>query len=163
MDSGELAGTSNSYKLSGLADGNWSIKVRAKNNHGTWSEWAYRSLIIDTVAPTLNVVLDKATLWPANNSLVSVKATVKAEDGLSKVESVVLLSITPNTAVDSYESMVQQAEFGTFDTEFMLLAKKAKGKEPLVYTIKYRAVDRAGNVAETSATVTVPHHQSEKK
>ena len=163
MDSGELAGTSNSYKLSGLADGNWSIKVRAKNNHGTWSEWAYRSLIIDTVAPTLNVVLDKETLWPANNSLVSVKATVKAEDGLSQVESVVLLSITPNTAVDSYESMVQQAEFGTFDTEFMLLAKKAKGNEPLVYTVKYRAVDRAGNVTETSVTVTVPHDQSEKK
>ena len=127
MDSGELAGTSDSYKLSGLADGNWSIKVRAKNNHGTWSEWAYRSLIIDTVAPTLNVVLDKETLWPANNSLVSVKATVKAEDGLSQVESVVLLSITPNTAVDSYESMVQQAEFGTFEYRVYAAGQKSQG------------------------------------
>ena len=125
MDSGELAGASNSYKLSGLADGNWSIRVRAKDNQGAWSEWAYRSLIIDTVAPTLNVVLDKETLWPANNSLVKVTATVETGDELSQVE---LLSITPSIAVGSYESMVQEADFGTFDTEFKLLAKKAKGK-----------------------------------
>jgi hypothetical protein len=73
-----------------------------------------------------------------------------------------LLSITPSVDVDRYESMVQGAEFGTFDTEFMLLAKKAKGKEPLVYTITYRAVDRAGNVTEASDTVTVPHDQGKK-
>ena len=157
MDSGELAGTSNSYKLSGLADGNWSIRVRAKNNRGAWSEWAYRSLIIDTVAPTLNVVLDKETLWPANNSLVNVKAQLKPRMSCLRWN---LLSITPSAAVDSYESMVQQADFGTFDTEFMLLAKKAKGTEPLVYTINYKAADRAGNVTETSVTVTVPHDQS---
>ena len=160
MDSGELAGTSNSYTLDGLADGNWSIRVRSKDNRGAWSEWTYRSLIIDTVAPTLNVVPDKETLWPANNRLVKVTATVETGDELSQVK---LLSITPSVAVDSYESMVQEADFGTFDTEFMLLAKKAKGMEPLVYTIKYSAVDRAGNVTEKSITVTVPHDQSGDK
>ncbi|WP_258881567.1 glycoside hydrolase family 9 protein [Paenibacillus sp. sptzw28] len=159
VDSGELAGASGSYTLDGLEDGDWSIRVRLKDNRGDWSEWAYRSLIIDTVAPTLNVVLDKETLWPANNRLVKVTATVETADE-SQVE---LLSITPSVAVDSYESMVQEADFGTSDTEFMLLAKKAKGKEPLVYTITYRAIDQAGNVTEASVTVTVPHDQSGNK
>ncbi|MDQ0114479.1 cellulase family glycosylhydrolase, partial [Paenibacillus harenae] len=156
LDSGELGGATNSYTLDELADGNWSIRVRVQDNQGAWSEWAYRSLIIDTAAPTLNVVLDKETLWPANNKLVKVTAAVETEDELSQVE---LLSITPSIAVDSYESMVQEADFGTFDTEFKLLAKKAKGKEPLVYTITYRAIDQAGNVTEASDTVTVPHDQ----
>jgi endoglucanase len=160
VDSGELAGTSSSYTLDGLADGDWSIRVRSKDNRGAWSEWAYRSLIIDTAAPTLNVVLDKETLWPANNRLVKVTATVETGEELSQVK---LLSITPSVAVDSNESMIQDADFGTPDTEFMLLAKKAKGKEPLVYTITYRAIDRAGNVTEASDTVTVPHDQSGNK
>lgn len=159
-DSGELAGASGSYTLNGLADGDWSIRVRAKDNRGAWSEWAYRSLRINTVAPTLNVVLDKETLWPANNKLVKVTATVETDVELSQVE---LLSITPSIAVGSYESMVQEADFGTFDTEFKLLAKKAKGKEPLVYTITYRAIDQAGNVTEASVNVTVPHDQSGNK
>ncbi|RCW48416.1 glycoside hydrolase family 5 protein [Paenibacillus prosopidis] len=159
VDSGELAGASGSYTLNGLADGDWSIRVRAKDNRGAWSEWAYRSLGINTVAPTLNVVLDKETLWPANNKLVKVTATVETDVELSQVE---LLSITPSIAVGSYESMVQEADFGTFDTEFKLLAKKAKGKEPLVYTITYKAIDQAGNVTEADVTVTVPHDQSGK-
>ncbi|MGF7030866.1 endoglucanase [Paenibacillus mucilaginosus] len=160
LDSGELTGASESYTLQGLADGNWSIRVRTKDNRGAWSEWAYRSLVIDTVAPTLNVVLDKETLWPANNRLVKVTAAVDTGNELSQVE---LLSITPSAAVDRYESMVQEAEFGTFDTEFKLLAQKAKGKEAQVYTITYRAIDRAGNVTEVSVTVTVPHDQSGNK
>ena len=159
VDSGELAGASGSYTLNGLADGDWSIRVRAKDNRGAWSEWAYRSLRIDTVAPTLNVVLDKETLSPANNKLVKVTATVESDVELSQVE---LLSITPSIAVGSYESMVQEADFGTFDTEFKLLANKAKGKEPLVYTITYKAIDQAGNVTEADVTVTVPHDQSGK-
>ncbi len=136
VDSGELAGASSSYTLDGLADGDWSIRVRLKDNRGAWSEWTYRSLIIDTIAPTLNVVLDKETLWPANNRLVKVTATVETGEELSQVK---LLSITPSVAVDSYESMVQEADFGTFDT------------------------DGAGNVTEASVTVTVPHDQSRNK
>ncbi|MCK9857048.1 DUF5011 domain-containing protein [Paenibacillus sp. ATY16] len=58
--------------------------------------------------------------------------------------------------------MVQEADFGTLDTEFKLLAQKAKSKEPLVYTITYRATDQAGNVTEASATVTVPHDHGKK-
>ncbi|WP_240647342.1 cellulose-binding protein [Paenibacillus nanensis] len=159
VDSGERSGASGSYTLNGLADGDWSIRVRLKDNGGAWSEWAYRSLIIDTAAPTLKVVLDKETLWPANNKLVKVTATVETDVELSQVE---LVSITPSAAVDRYETMVQGAEFGTFDTEFKLLAEKAKGKEPLLYTITYRAIDQAGNVTEASATVTVPHDQGKK-
>ncbi|WP_223829921.1 cellulase family glycosylhydrolase [Paenibacillus arenilitoris] len=159
VDSGELEGATNSYTLDELADGTWSIKVRVKDNQGAWSEWAYRSLVIDTVPPTLNVFMDKETLWPANNKLVKVTATVETDVELSQVE---LLSITPSVEVDRYESMVQGAEFGTFDTEFKLLAKKAKGKEPLVYTITYKAIDQAGNVTEASATVKVPHDQGKK-
>ncbi|MGF7036145.1 hypothetical protein J2T17_007196 [Paenibacillus mucilaginosus] len=160
VDSGELAGASGSYTLNGLADGDWSIRVRAMDNRGAWSEWAYRSLSINMVPPTLNVVLDQETLWPANNKLVKVTATIETDVELSQVE---LLSITPSVAVDRHESMVQEADFGTLDTEFLLPAKKAKGKEPLVYTITYRAIDQAGNVTEASDTVTVPHDQSGEK
>ncbi len=38
-------------KLEGIGEDTYALRDRTKDSHGAWSEWAYRSLTIDTVAP----------------------------------------------------------------------------------------------------------------
>ena len=85
---------------------------------------------IDKTAPTLNVVLDKTTLWPPNHQLVTVKANVSTNDSLSGISSIVLTSITSNEPDNGLSdgdksNDIQGAQIGTLDTEFMLRAEKS--------------------------------------
>lgn len=114
---------------------------------------------LDKTAPTLNVVLDQTRLWPANNKLVSVNATVTANDDISQLASVVLQTITGN---EPDNNAIQDAEFGTYDTIFSLRAERLGQGTDRTYTITYVATDQAGNQATAQATVIVPHDQRDK-
>ncbi|TVY07487.1 Ig-like domain-containing protein [Paenibacillus cremeus] len=123
---------------------------------------------IDKIAPTANVVLDKNTLWPANHQLASITASVTAADSLSGINSIVLTSITSNEPDNGLEAGdqsndIQGAEFGTFDTGFMLRAERTGNGTGRMYTITYTVTDNAGNTTNASAIIVVPHDQSGKK
>ncbi|ULL17083.1 hypothetical protein DVH26_23145 [Paenibacillus sp. H1-7] len=116
---------------------------------------------IDKTAPSLKVTLDKKVLWPANHKMVTVTASVYAEDALSHLDSVVLTSITSNEndndAGKDQQPDIQEASYGTYDTTFMLRAEREGKGSGRVYTITYTAADQAGNINTVSETVTVPH------
>ncbi|MDQ0871555.1 pectin methylesterase-like acyl-CoA thioesterase [Paenibacillus sp. V4I3] len=120
---------------------------------------------IDKTAPTLRIVLDKTTLMPVNHQLETVNASVYADDGMSGIDSVVLISITSNEpdggmGNGDQPNDIQGAEYGTPDTSFMLRAERAGTGSGRVYTITYTATDKAGNKTTVSVTVTVPRDQS---
>lgn len=115
------------------------------------------SLKVDTAAPTLSIALDKTTLWPANNKLVTVTANVYALDDMSQIDTIVLTSITSSEKVDPDD--IQEAHYGTFDTSFRLRAERTGKSSGRVYTITYMASDVAGNKTIATATVKVPHDQ----
>ena len=122
---------------------------------------------IDKTAPTLNLVLDKTTLWPPNHQLITVKANVYANDSLSGISSIVLTSITSNEPDNGLgdgdqSNDIQGAKIGTLDTEFMLRAEKSGKGSGRIYTITYSAVDQVGNTTTRSAIVKVPYNQSGK-
>ncbi len=48
------------------------------------------------------------------------------------------------------------AELGTGDTEFFLRATHGSRGPGRVYSVTYRATDKAGNISDVSAKVTVP-------
>lgn len=110
---------------------------------------------IDKTPPTLNVVMDPTVLWPANNKMVPVHATVSAADSLSGIDSVVLTSIASNVPNDND---IQGAQVGTLDTDFMLLAAKGSKNSERIYTITYQALDKAGNQINTSVTLSVSNN-----
>lgn len=115
------------------------------------------SLKVDKAAPTLSIALDKTTLWPANNKLVTVTANVYALDDMSQIDTIVLTSITSSESGQSDD--IQDAYFGTFDTSFKLRAERTGKGSGRLYTITYMATDIAGNKAIATATVMVPHDQ----
>ncbi|WIV19890.1 pectinesterase family protein [Paenibacillus polygoni] len=113
---------------------------------------------IDQTPPLLNLSVDKPVLYPRGNKLEEIKVTAFAEDDLSGVAKINLVSITSSDE-DQHEGHqradIQEAEFGTPDFEFMLRAEVKGGLKERIYTIVYEAIDHAGNrtLAETTVTV----------
>ncbi|MFI2857732.1 alginate lyase family protein [Paenibacillus sp. JSM ZJ436] len=122
---------------------------------------------IDKTAPTLEIVLSKKVLWPPNHRMLPVKATISAQDSLSDV-NVVLQSITSNEPDDGLgdgdrQNDIQEAEWNTYDLEFMLRAERSGTGTGRTYTVTYLATDEAGNQATASVEVRVPHSVSIEK
>lgn len=137
-----------------------TFEYKSSDTAGNEEESKALTLKVDTTPPTVKVTLDKSTIWPANNKMVSVTASVYATDTLSQVDSIVLTSITSNEPLQADD--IQDAQYGTYDTVFMLRAQRAGSGSGRIYTITYTVKDKAGNTTKASATVTVPHDQSGK-
>jgi hypothetical protein len=113
---------------------------------------------IDTTPPTLSVTLSPATLWPPNNKLVPVTATITVKDDYDSEPEIKLESITANETLAADD--IQDAQFFTDDRSFSLAAKRAgTNLAGRIYTVTYSATDASGNKATASATVIVPHDQ----
>jgi hypothetical protein len=114
----------------------------------------------DTTPPSLSFMLSPNVLWPPNNKLVPIHATIRASDNCTAHPSIVLVSISSNDP-DRDKFDIKGASWGTDDRSFLLRARKADRGRQRVYTVTYRAMDAAGNLAMSSATVVVPHSEPE--
>lgn len=121
---------------------------------------------IDQTPPQLTLSVDKPVLYPRGNKLEAIKVTASAEDDLSGVAAINLVSITSSDE-DKHEGHqradIQEAEFGTSDFEFMLRAEVKGGSTERVYTIVYEAIDHAGNRTLAETTVTVIKEKGKEK
>lgn len=113
---------------------------------------------LDTTPPKLSVTLSPATLWPPNNKLIPVAATITVQDDYDPESEIKLESITANETLAGDD--IQDAQLQTDDRSFSLAAKR-EGSNPAgrIYTVTYSATDASGNKATASATVTVGHDQ----
>lgn len=113
---------------------------------------------IDTTPPTLSVTLTPATLWPPNDKLVPVTATIVVQDDYDPEPEIKLESITASETLANGD--IQDAQFFTDDRGFLLAAKRAgNNMGGRVYTVTYSATDASGNKTTASATVAVQHDQ----
>jgi hypothetical protein len=116
--------------------------------------------VADTKPPSLEVSLSPSMLTPVNGELVKIAASVRARDRCDAGDVLVALhsiaiSDPFGTASDATTD-VQDAELGTGDTEFLLRATHGSRGPGRVYSVTYRATDKAGNVSDVSAKVSVP-------
>lgn len=122
--------------------------------------WYYNGAMekLDTTPPTLSITLSPATLWPPNDKLVPVTATITTSDDYDPEPEIKLESITATETLAVGD--IQDAQLGTDDRSFSLAAKRAgTNLAGRIYTVTYSATDASGNKATASATVTVPHDQ----
>jgi predicted outer membrane repeat protein len=106
--------------------------------------------VIDNENPQITVNVAPVYLWPANNQMEDVKATVEVCDNVPGATAV-LTSITSN---ENINGDVKDASTGVFDLNYEFRAKNGKG--PRTYTVLYTATDVEGNTSTASAVVTVP-------
>jgi VCBS repeat-containing protein len=146
-------------------NGVYQVVYRSIDNAGNVETEQSKTIQVDTTSPTLNVSLDKTTLWPPNHQMVDITATLDFSDAASGIASVVLTSITSNEPDNGLgdgdtANDIQGAEYGTQDNQFSLRAERSGQGAGRVYTITYTVTDKAGNQVVKSLTVNVSHDNS---
>ncbi|WHZ02597.1 glycosyl hydrolase 53 family protein [Neobacillus sp. YX16] len=164
-----------------LNDGNWqtyqgSFEVSAEGENvvqykstdylGNIEEAQSVTVKIDKSAPTLNVSFNTSVLTDRNHALIPIKALVDGADTLSGINRIELVSIEskqPDNGKGDGNTVndIQGAEFGTFDTDFLLRAERS-GSGDRIYTVTYKVYDQAGNSVIQSKRIIVMHDNSKK-
>ena len=112
----------------------------------------------DVTPPTLTFTLTPGTLWPPNNKLAPIHATIAVQDDYDPEPEIKLESITATETLADGD--IRNAQIGTDDRDFYLATKRAGNNQTgRIYTITYSATDASGNKATASATVAVQHDQ----
>jgi uncharacterized protein len=101
--------------------------------------------VCETVAPTLAVTVSPERLWPPNNQMVTVEATVSVSDNFDASPQLTLVSVVSSDPGGNEDIVIVD------DDTFQLRAERV-GR---TYTITYQAMDACGNTTTVAVTVTV--------
>jgi hypothetical protein len=157
-------GSWNAYVQPFTVKGDGVHGLEFKSEDAAGNREAAKSVMIkvDGTPPTMNVLVDKTTLWPANHKMVPVHANIQVQDNLPGQSTVVLASITSSEPASGPAADVQEAQYGSSDSDFLLRAERSGAGSGRVYKITYTAADEAGNKTSAVVSVVVPHDQSGK-
>ena len=151
--SGNVVGTSASVSLTrGLGSYTFTLTVSDPfNQHSTATTHV---TVRDTTPPTLSVALSPNSIWPPNNKMVPITATITVSDLCDPNPQVRLVSITSNGPLGAGDI---QAILNADTRSFQLRATRAGSGDGRIYTVTYRATDASGNSTVKTAQVLVPH------
>jgi subtilisin-like proprotein convertase family protein len=138
--------------------GTTTVTATATNDEGEAS-CSFDVTVVDEQLPTISVSLSPTELWPANNQMRTINATVQVSDNCPGV-TYRLVSVTGNDGTVAGDIV---AATGTAANSFSLRAKRLGNGNGRTYTATYSATDGAGNISLASATVFVPHSQGNGK
>jgi hypothetical protein len=127
--------------------------------------------VADNTPPDLSVSVTPDVLWPPNHKMYEVMPSVSANDSCDASPTIQLVNITMNegdeelafdplydtTLGDGHTTNDIQYDPGT--GQVFVRAERSGTGNGRVYTLTYEATDAAGNTAQATATVTVPHSQ----
>ena len=116
----------------------------------------------DSTPPTVTCSAGPTTLSPPNHKLRPVTTAVTVRDDGSGPAGFRLVAVTANEADRALGDGdmpvdVQAWDVGTADTAGLLRAERAGSGSGRVYVLTYEGSDLAGNTAQCTTTVTVPH------
>jgi hypothetical protein len=158
--SGLAAGSPPAPTVLSAEGANQSVTGTCQDLAGNSASTAVSGINIDTTPPTVACSLTPNVLWPPSNKLVPVTATVIVTDSLSGSAGFNLLSVTSNEP-DSGQGDIQGFVTGTPSVVGELRGQRLGSGTGRVYTFTYGGLDRAGNPATCTTTVTVPHDQGD--
>ncbi len=107
-------------------------------------------LIVDEEFPKIDVKVAPRNLWPVDNKMKEIEATVVVTDNVPGATAV-LTSITCN---EDMTGDIAGDTLNIFDRFYEFRSQRDNG--PREYTVLYTATDVAGNYSSASAVVTVP-------
>jgi hypothetical protein len=119
--------------------------------------------VTDTNAPEwLDVRTDPVVLWPPDHRLVDVHVDATVVDDCDPAPVVRLIAAESSEADDELgsghtEPDIVGAEVGTPDLDVLLRSERSGRNAGRRYTLRYEAVDWAGNASQHVVRVRVPH------
>jgi hypothetical protein len=118
----------------------------------------------DVTPPEFSLTVEPNILWPPNGKMVEVRPEWEVSDNCDEEVEVSLVSVTSSEDDDSRGDGHTSKDIRIGDDGSIYLRAERSGKGTgRVYTLTYEAVDDSGNVAEASATVTVPHSRGPRR
>ena len=109
----------------------------------------------DSTPPSMACAVTPTEIWPPNNAMVPVRATVTVTDTGSGPAGFTLQSVVSSESAAAGDITGFLA--GTPDVEGQVRARRNGSGSARVYRLTYEGRDAAGNTATCAVTVTVPH------
>jgi len=136
------------------------VTFTATDDAGHTSQCSAPLTVVDTTPPALELEASEAVLTPANHRMVPIDVTASVVDVADPEAGFVLVAIEssePEQGLGHGDPPIdiQQAEFGTPDTRFLLRAESFARDGRRTYTIEYAASDASGNVRTRTLAVRV--------
>jgi hypothetical protein len=156
--SGLAAGSPPAPTVLSAEGANQSVTGTCQDLAGNSASTTASGINIDTTPPSVACSVTPNVLWPPNNQLVPVNATVTVADSLSGSAGFNLFSVTSNEP-DSGQGDIQGFVMGTPSVAGQLRAQRLGSGTGRVYTLIYSGADQAGNSTTCTTTATVPHDQ----
>jgi hypothetical protein len=132
------------------------LKVRDKLNLSTD---VIEINVVDTSPPDLRIALDRSIVWPPNHKYFDIHATVTADDACGEVSSIVFMGVY-DTRSSEPAAGVLDAQIGTLDTHFRVLAERDGQESGREWGIVYMALDNSLNLVSDTVYVSLPHDRS---
>ena len=136
VDTGIRESPDRSWQTLPLSQGDWNWRVRVQDEYGAWSDWSASSFRVDVDPPSLRLTS------PAPGSQVTTSAL-----------EILLVSSDSGSGIDHFDVNVDAR--ASFRVEGSASGTVVSGLTDGLHTIKVTAVDRAGNRASDTVTVTV--------
>lgn len=146
--------------LAGL--GTDKIQACVTDGRGVKTCAAAEKIWQDTTPPEVRVSVGPSVLWPPNHKYHQVKVTLVATDKVDPNLVVKLVSVTSNEPDEGLGDGDTSHDILILDDFTIKLRAERSGLgEGRTYTITYEVRDASGNVTTATATVFVPHDQSQ--
>lgn len=142
--------------------GDTDVTFRAVDPSGNVGTAVTRVHVIDDVPPQVILHVDPASAWPPHHGFLDVHVDVAVTDDCDSDPEIRLLSVVSSEAADgrgdgATSVDVADAEWGSADVDFRVRAERSGRGPGRAYVATYEVIDDAGNTAEASTTIEVPH------
>jgi subtilisin-like proprotein convertase family protein len=134
-----------------LPVGTTSVTATATNAFGS-AQCSFNVTVADTELPQISVSLSPAVLWPPNQMMRTITATVSATDNCATANWV----LTSVTGDDGTTVSDINAVTGSASTTFNVRAKRSGQGNGRTYTATFTSTDGSGNIQTATGTVFVP-------
>jgi hypothetical protein len=146
--------------------GQSTIALRVGDTHGQSATATVQIAVRDTTPPSLSVLADPASLWPADHRLVPVRIARQVRDLCDPNPAVTIVAVTssepddaPGKGDGNTTGDISGADPGTAGGEVELRAERDGAGPGRIYRLTYQAIDASGNSTPAFTVVTVPHDQ----
>jgi len=153
-----VAGASTSIPIT--AEGVTTVTFFATDFAGNTELPKTLDIRLDKTPPTVTCSAKPNVLWPPDGQLAPVSLSVSVADAISGADSFQLASDASNEP-DSGAGDIQGFTTGTEAVHGLLRAERLGTGRGRIYTFAYNGTDRAGNSANCSTSVIVPHDQGQ--
>jgi hypothetical protein len=138
----------------------YSIKVKSSEDEAIFdmSDEVFAIDPPDTTPPEFELSVTPAILWPPTHKMVLITPSWTVSDDSDPTPEVSLVGIVANEGDDTIGDGHTSDDIHIGDDGSIYIRSERSGTgSSRIYTITYEAVDDCGNVAVSSATVSIPH------